>query len=148
LMMFTGSTASTVFWQVNVNAGHHQLTHDERGVQPQINQTTIFTVKMFATMLASLKNTPEGAGNVLDNCAIIGSTDTSDGKFHNIKEYPILVAGRAGGFLKYPGIHYRSPTAENTSTVLLTLLRAVGTNLNSAGGGPGVTTSSCSAIEV
>jgi hypothetical protein len=99
-------------------------------------------------MLASLKAIPEGAGNVLDNCAILASTDTSDGRFHNLFDYPILVAGKAGGFLKYPGIHYRSPTgSENTSTVLLSVLRAAGTNLNQVGAGPGLVTSSCGAIE-
>jgi len=117
-MMFTGSTASTIFSEAAVNSPHHQLTHDEPGEQPLVQQSTVYTMQMFGTMLASLKATPEGAGNVLDNCAILASTDTSDGRFHNLFDYPILVAGKAGGFLKYPGIHYRSTVGgENTSTV-------------------------------
>jgi hypothetical protein len=85
---------------------------------------------------------------VLDNCAILGTTDTSDGRLHNLLDYPLLVAGKAGGFLKYPGVHYRSPTGEeNTSTVLLSVLRAVGTNLDQVGAGAGLVTSSCGAIE-
>jgi hypothetical protein len=146
-MMFTGSVCSTVFWQANVTAGHHQLTHDERGIQPQVHATTIFTVKMLATMLAALKATPEGSGNVLDNCAILATSDTSDGKFHNMRDFPILIAGKGGGFLRYPGIHYRSPSAENASKALLTLLRAAGTNLNTVGAGKGLVTDSCTAIE-
>jgi hypothetical protein len=147
-MMFSGSTASTVYWQVGLSEGHHQLTHDEPGEQPLVQSSTVFTMKMFGILLASLKAVPEGAGNVLDSCAIMASTDTSDGRLHNLRDYPILVAGKAGGYFKYPGIHYRSPSGdESCSTVLLSVLRAVGTNVASAGGGPGLVTSSCSAIE-
>jgi hypothetical protein len=148
-MMFSGSTASTVYWQVGLSEGHHQLTHDEPGEQPLVQSSTVFTMKMFGVLLASLKAVPEGAGNVLDSCAIMASTDTSDGRLHNLRDYPILVAGKAGGYFKYPGIHYRSPSGdESCSTVLLSVLRAVGTNVASAGGGPGMVTSSCGAIEV
>jgi hypothetical protein len=148
-MMFTGSVAGTIFSEVNVNGGHHQLTHDEPGEQPMVQATTVYTIEMFAVLLNALKSIPEGAGNLLDNSVILGTTDTSDGRFHNLLDYPILIAGAAGGFLKYPGIHYRSPSGdENTSNALLTVLRAAGTNLDTVGAQDGLSTTSCSAIEV
>jgi hypothetical protein len=147
-MMFSGSTASTVYWQVNLTEGHHQLTHDEPGDQPGVQASTVFTMQCFAQLLVSLKSVPEGAGNVLDNTAILASTDTSDGRFHNIRDFPILVAGKGGGYFKYPGIHYRSPSGtESSSTALLSVLRAAGTGLTQVGGGGGLSTVSCSAIE-
>ncbi|HEX2881021.1 MAG TPA: DUF1552 domain-containing protein [Polyangiaceae bacterium] len=147
-MMFTGSVAGTIFSEVNVNGGHHQLTHDEPGEQPMVQATTVYTIEMFAVLLNALKNIPEGAGNLLDNSVILGTTDTSDGRFHNLLDYPILIAGAAGGFLKYPGIHYRSPSGdENTSNALLTVLRAAGTNLDTVGSQDGLSTTSCGAIE-
>jgi hypothetical protein len=147
-MMFTGSVAGTVFWEVGLTGGHHDLTHNEPGIQPQVQAATVFTMQMFAVLLNSLKAVPEGAGNVLDNCAILASTDTSDGRYHNVRDYPILVAGKGGGFLKYPGVHYRSPTGnESTSTTLLSVLRAAGTNLTQVGAGGGLTTVSCTGIE-
>jgi hypothetical protein len=147
-MMFTGSVAGTIFSEVNVNGGHHQLTHDEPGEQPMVQATTVYTIEMFAVLLNALKNIPEGAGNLLDNSVILGTTDTSDGRFHNLLDYPILIAGAAGGFLKYPGIHYRSPSGdENTSNALLTVLRAAGTNLDTVGAQDGLSTTSCGAIE-
>jgi hypothetical protein len=147
-MMFSGSTASTVYWQVNLTEGHHQLTHDEPGDQPGVQASTVFTMQCFAQLLVSLKSVPEGAGNVLDNTAILASTDTSDGRFHDIRDYPILVAGKAGGYFKYPGIHYRSPSgSESSSNVLLSVMRAAGTNVTSVGGGGGLSTTSCGAIE-
>ena len=42
------------------------LTHNEPGLQPLVHATTVFTVRMFATLLQSLKAIPEGAGNLLD----------------------------------------------------------------------------------
>ena len=147
-MMFSGSTASTVYWEVNLTEGHHQLTHDEPGDQPGVQASTVFTMQCFAQLLVSLKSVPEGAGNVLDNTAILASTDTSDGRFHDIRDYPILVAGKGGGYFKYPGIHYRSPSGtESTSNVLLSVMRAAGTNVTSVGGGGGLSTTSCSPIE-
>jgi Protein of unknown function (DUF1552) len=147
-MMFSGSVAGTVFWQVGITGGHHQLTHDEPGIQPQVQASTVFTMQMFAILLNSLKAVPEGAGNVLDSCAILASTDTSDGRYHNIRDYPILIGGKGGGYLKYPGVHYRSPSGtESTSTSLLTVLRAAGTNLNQAGAAGGLATTGCGGIE-
>jgi hypothetical protein len=147
-MMFSGSTASTVYWQVGLTEAHHQLTHDEPGNQPMVQASTVFTMQMFAILLNSLKAVPEGAGNVLDSCAILASTDTSDGRYHNVRDYPILVAGKGGGYLRYPGVHYRSPTGnESTSTTLLSVLRAAGTNLTQVGAGGGLATTSCTGIE-
>jgi hypothetical protein len=145
-MLFTGTIGGTVFLQAGVKRGHHQLTHDEPGDQPQIQATTVFTMQMLSTLLQKLKDTPEGAGNLLDSCAILATTDTSEGKTHSIKDYPILVAGRAGGFLKHPGIHHRE-VGGNTSTVLMTMLRAVGSTATEVGASTGRATTGLSAIE-
>jgi hypothetical protein len=145
-MMFSGSVGSTVFWQVAVTSGHHDLTHNEPGNQPQVHETTVFTMKQLATLLTTLKAIPEGAGNLLDNCAILASSDVAGGFEHSITDYPIVVAGRAGGALKYPGVHYRS-MRENTSTVLFSLLKAVGTPVTQVGDMGGLVTSGCAAIE-
>jgi hypothetical protein len=145
-VMFSGSVCSTVYWQVDVHGGHHSLTHDEPGDQPQIQAATEFTMKMFGLLLQALANTPEGAGNLLDNSAIVASSDTAEGRAHSIRDYPIVVGGRGGGFLKSPGVHYRSK-GENTSTVLLSLLHAAGVNAAGFGDGTGRATTGCTAIE-
>jgi hypothetical protein len=146
-IMFSGSVAGTVFWQVGATSGHHDLTHNEAGDQPLVQASTVFTMKQFGTLLSALKGIPEGAGNLLDSCAIIGSTDTADGKLHSITDYPIVIGGRAGGALKYPGVHYRSLTKENTSTVLMSLLKSVGLPLTEFGAVGGHVTTGCAAIE-
>ncbi|HMI88736.1 MAG TPA: DUF1552 domain-containing protein [Polyangiaceae bacterium] len=146
-MMYSGPTNSTVFWQVNATTGHHALTHDEAGDQPLVHACTIFTMQCLADLCVALKNIPEGAGNVLDNTAIIGSSDVADGKAHSLTDYPLVVAGKGGGFLKYPGVHYRSANKENTSTVLFSVLRAAGLTMTEFGAGGGLVSTSCTAIE-
>jgi Protein of unknown function (DUF1552) len=145
-VMFSGSVGSTVFWQVGASGGHHDLTHDEPGDQPLVHASTIFTMKELAVLLAALKGIPEGAGNVLDNCVVLASSDVADGREHSIEDYPIVVAGGGGGYLKHPGVHYRS-SGENTSMVLLSVLRAAGLPITEFGDKGGHVTTGCSAIE-
>jgi hypothetical protein len=145
-IMFSGSVGSTVYWQIGTDIGHHTLSHDEAGDQPLVHQSTVFTMEQFATLLGSLKAVGEGDGTLLDNCAILASSDVSDGREHSIEDYPIVVAGRGGGALR-TGVHYRSD-AENTSQVLLTVLRAAGLPLSEFGEDGGHVTQGCSAIEV
>ena len=146
-MMYSGPTCSTLFWQVDATSGRHALEHDEPGDQPLVHASTVFTMQCLAHLLQALKSVPEGAGNLLDNTVILASSDVSDGKLHSRTDYPIVVAGGGGGFLKRPGVHYRSTSRENSSTVLLSVLRAAGLPLNEFGVGVGRATAGCTAIE-
>ena len=145
-MMYSGSVGGTIFADAGATTGHHSLTHDEPGDQPIVQATTVYMVKHFAILLNALRGVTEADGNLLDRCAILASSDTADGKAHSIRDYPILVAGKAGGALVHPGVHYRSKP-ENTSKVLLTVLRSVGMQLTDFGVKGGNVTESCTAIE-
>lgn len=144
--MFSGSVGGTVFWQVGADKGHHQLTHDEPADQPLVHAATIFTMRQLAVLLETLKETPEGAGNLLDSCALLATSDLAQGREHTIKDYPILVCGRGRGALRYPGVHVRDEGG-NTSKVLLTLLRASGLPLKELGKKGGRVTQGLTALE-
>ena len=146
-ILFSGSVNGTVFWEIGATGGHHDLTHNEADPQPTVHAATIFTMQQFATLLTSLKAVSEGAGNLLDSCAILASSCVAEGKVHSITDYPILVAGSAGGKLKYPSVHYRSATGENASMVLMSMLQAVGLPLTTFGSMGGQVTSGLSAIQ-
>lgn len=145
-MMFSGSVGYTVFWQVGAEQGHHDLTHDEPGDQPLVHASTVFTMEQFAYLLEALRSVEEGDGNLLDNTVVLASSDVADGFAHSITDYPILVAGGGGGMLKTPGVHFRS-SGENTSKVLLTVLRAAGLELDAFGTAGGRVEAGCSEIE-
>ncbi len=99
----------------------------------------------FSSLLQKLRAMPEGAGNVLDNSLWLATSDTAEGLTHSVDDYPILLAGRAGGAMRFPGVHVRGPSLirKNTADVLVTILRAMGSNRTSIGTG---TTASSSVV--
>jgi hypothetical protein len=145
-MLFTGSVGGTVFWQVGADRGHHELSHEGEASQSLIDASTIFTMEQFAVLLERLRDTPEGAGNVLDQSVILATSDASDGTAHSVRDYPIVIAGGGGGSLRTPGPHVAAD-GENTSKVLLTVLRAAGVPATEIGGGAGYANESFTAIE-
>lgn len=108
----------------DASTGHHQLTHDEADPQPEVNAITIQCVEEFAYLVETFRNVPEADGTLLDNCAVFGGSEVSEGRTHSLDEMPILIAGSACGTLK-PGLHVRSYTQDNASKVLLSLIRAM-----------------------
>lgn len=141
---FSGSVGGTSYPELNAS-NHHSLTHDEPGDQPTVHGITVFIMQRLAKLLEKLKDTQEGAGNLLDSCAILASTDVAEGQPHSISDYPILVAGKAGGALTHPGIHVRG-NGNNTSDVLLTLLRAMDLDVSEFGKEGGRTTNTVAGL--
>ena len=149
---FSGSVGGQCFKDLSPGQprdNEHSLTHDA-AQQGAVNDGIKFTMKCFAYTLGALKGSVEGMGNVLDRSAVLCTSDVAEGLDHSIKDYPILVAGRAGGALKYPGIHERGPLAgvsgPNASNVLLSCMKAVGTGATSVGKDSGLSTTPCAAI--
>jgi hypothetical protein len=145
-VMWSSCGSGVIVWQAGATNGLHYTCHVEPAPQPIVHQATVFTMQQFAYFLSRLRDTPEAGGNLLDSCAILCTTEHTEGNTHAIDDFPILVAGKAGGKLK-SGIHYRSPNNENTSQVLLTVLRAAGVQRSEFGYGLGRVTSTVSAIE-
>ncbi len=143
-VMFSGSVGGTSYPELTLGE-HHGLTHNEPGDQPGVHSITMYIMQRFATLLETLKATPDGDGNLLDNCVILASTDLAEGLPHSINDYPILVAGKGGGALVHPGVHIRS-NGGNSSDVLLTLLQAMGLERNEFGAGGGRTTTPVAAL--
>jgi hypothetical protein len=131
----------------NATAGHHQLTHDEPGDMPQVQMITQGIMEDFAYYLSALRAVPEGDSNLLDNCLILGTTDVSYARTHQIDEYPILLAGTAGGSIQ-TGFHYRSSTKENASHVPFSILNAVGVLSDEWGVDDGLVNSGVGALEL
>lgn len=130
----------------------HAYTHYEGGDQPNVRICVNFAMTKLALMLERLKATPEGDGNLLDNCGIFAFTECTEGRGHNATVapgIPIIIAGRAGGRLVHPGIHWVSPgqgtepgedRGRNVSAVPLTLMRALDTGLTRWGNEQGQAT--------
>jgi hypothetical protein len=127
--------------------GHHQLTHDEPSPQPEVAKILLQVMTELNYFLKAFDSVAEGTSTLLDHCAVLATTDCSYGRQHLLDEYPLIVAGTANGALK-PGLHYRSPSQENTSRLMLTVARAMGLTLPSFGDAEGKTETALTAIEV
>jgi hypothetical protein len=127
--------------------GHHNLTHDEPGDQPECNKIVLHVMENFASWLSELDAIEEGDGTLLDHCAILGCSDVSLGRTHSLDDIPMVVVGGACGKLAVD-THYRSFSGENSSQVMLSLVRAMGISAASFGDGDAVATDGLSALEV
>jgi hypothetical protein len=141
---FTHSVDNVLF--PGAPEGHHQLTHDELGDQPNVCAIMVQIISELAYFLSALKAIPEGDATLLDHCAVLASTDCSFGRTHSLNEYPIIVAGTANGALQ-TGFHYASETQENASKVLLSLVRSMDIPAASFGVDAGMVTDSLSALD-
>jgi hypothetical protein len=126
--------------------GHHSTTHNETGDQPQVNSITTQILDEFAYMVEKLASIPEADGTLLDNCAILATSEVSLGQTHSIDDIPIVIAGSACGSLR-TGVHLRSYNQENTSKVMLSLVRAMDIPAASFGEGDGEATDGLGDIE-
>jgi hypothetical protein len=107
-------------------------------VGDEIDKALIYFIEQYAEILRVLKAEPDGiGGNMLDHCAILGTSDMFNGwqEAHSHENFPLLIAGRAGGALKYPGVHLRASGVATQGP--LTILRAVGAPLTEWGWGRG-----------
>ncbi len=134
---FSSPASHVTYPDVGYTGDVHEDGHT-RGITDEISGVYTFIVEQFATVLTALKNMPEGAGNVLDNSAFMATSCIAYGPSHGTEDYPLLVAGGAGGALKTPGVHVRL-SGENATRVPFTVMRAVGLTHSSWGYGPHAT---------
>jgi len=143
-IQFTGSVGYTVFHMLGQNKGHHDMTH-EAADNAGIDASTIKMMECFAYLLGQLRDTGEGDGNILDQSVVLLGSDCASGLYHTDRDLPCIVAGRGGGTLKYPGVHYKS-NDENVSDMLLACLKSVAPEATSVGGDNGYSETPMSGI--
>lgn len=124
--MFTRGGSNVRF--PGVATGHHELSHKiDPTSQDQLDVIVKQIVDEYAYFVQALANVQEGDKRLLDNVALLATSDCSFGAEHDIIEYPILVAGSAGGAL-VSGEHIRAE-GEVASKVCFSLLRAIGASV-------------------
>ncbi|MEO1235046.1 MAG: DUF1552 domain-containing protein, partial [Myxococcota bacterium] len=128
------------------SAGHHQLTHDEPGDQPEVHDIVRFIMARLTDLLARLDGVEEDTGTLLDHAAVLATSDVSLGRTHSLVDMPVILAGRACGSLR-TGMHLRTTPGENASRLLLSLCRIMGLRRASFGTGPGEVTEGLGDIE-
>jgi hypothetical protein len=108
---------------------HNTLCHG--GDDADVHRGVLYEMQCLAYLLEQMDKVVEGNQTLLDNSCILTSTCVAYGKTHQREDWPILIAGRAGGALQ-GNMHVRAPM-DNPTKVLLTLANAYGANLKQLG---------------
>ena len=133
--------------ELGITTEHHGLSHDEPGDQPKMHDDhDVHHGEARRRSSRSCKETTEGDGNLLDRCAILASSDVSEGQPHSINDYPIIVAGRPAARSCTRASTTARASGENTSKVLLSLLQAMDLDIAEYGNGGGKTNQNLAAI--
>jgi hypothetical protein len=108
------------------HADHHLKSHFNSDYEQEyIHKSVVISMENFAYMLETFKSIEEGTGTLLDQSAIMAFSDVGMGWSHSAYDFPLIVAGNAGGRLKTGVGHYRSAMQENVTDVSLACLKAV-----------------------
>ncbi len=146
--MLTGGVGHTVYGNLGQSDEQHAMSHDPESFREQLSETIVWNVRQFANLCALLRGREEGSANLLHNSILLLCSDCGEGWSHTTFDQPIVVAGRGGGQLLYPGIHYRSADAQNTSDVLLMLAQAMVPTITEIGSAEGRSTTPFTEIVV
>jgi hypothetical protein len=127
---------------------HDTICHGDPGDpsnQPRVHTGVMYAMNCLATFLQKLASVKEGGATVLDNSLVYITSCTSWGKTHTADEWPVLLAGKAGGSLS-GNRHFRATVGDNLSKVLFSISQIMGGNPTSFGTAEGMVTQGLSGL--
>jgi hypothetical protein len=113
----------------------HEVGHST-GSTENVSKVIAWTLDLFGYLVAKLRDTPEGDGTVLDNCAIVFLFEAGhgwdpgaqqDNSTHSTENMACLVAGGAGGLVRG---HHVVANGLHPVNVLISAMHAVGVEQN------------------
>jgi hypothetical protein len=128
---------------------HDIICHGDAGDQsnqPRVDKGVLYAMKCLNEFLTMLKDTPHGGSTLLDASLVYVTSDTAWGKIHTKEEWPVLLAGKAGGRLR--GDEHHNYPGESLSKALLTVAQLMGSTATELGLDAGKVTSPLSGIQV
>jgi hypothetical protein len=103
-------------------ASHHGEKEDKIARFAKINT---YHVKLVAEFLEGLRSTQEADQNLLDKSLVLYGSPMGDSNFHNHKNCPLFLAGRAAGRTK-GDLHIKASEGTPMANVMLGLLHRLG----------------------
>src|SRR6185369_12529378 len=96
--LWSGPRDDNTYPTINVNSAHHDLTHNGDTAHHTLIERYI--MGQMADLAQVMKDTPMGAGSVLDNTVIYGVSDVAEPQGHVMTDFRIVLMGHAGGKIK------------------------------------------------
>lgn len=103
----------------------HEYQHLAGRDEP-VREALKYFVSTYGDFVRTMQAMPEGDGSLLDQACVLGTSELSTGENHGFRNYPVLISGKAGGTLKYPGVHIQKSSDVPATQIIYTCLRAMG----------------------
>lgn len=107
-----------------VATSFHEFVHSHGDDNDAARAVHGYLLENFGAFVRALANRPEAGGSVLDRTVVLGTSEIARGSDHDTTNFPLLLAGRGDGALRYPGVHVRDEGA-NAARIGLTALKAL-----------------------
>jgi hypothetical protein len=124
--------------QIGVPEAHHPLSH--HGNVPELvahlSKINRYHAELFSKYVASLRETPDGDGSLLDHMTILYGAGISNSNAHSGDNLPLLLVGGGAGRLK-GGRHLQYTDEPPMANLLVTLMDKVGVPVERLGGSTG-----------
>jgi hypothetical protein len=111
--------------------GHRQSPKGPEYATIGFNIGVRYAMSSLAYLLVKMKDTPDGAGCLLDNSCVYATSCVSESTTHSGLDYPLLLCGKVGG--KFKGNQHIRLVGDNASKVPFTVLQAYGSTESTFG---------------
>jgi hypothetical protein len=101
-LQWTHTVSPTIFSWAGASEGHHELSHKDDGNTAGVASFVAaerWVSEQFVSFLDRLKATPEadGSGTLLDTSTVVWVKELGDGRLHDFKSVPFIIAGGGNG---------------------------------------------------
>ena len=135
-LQWTHTVSPTIFSWAGASEGHHELSHKDDGNTAGVAafvKAERWVAEQFSAFLDKLKATPEadGSGSLLDTSTVVWVKELGDGRLHDFKAVPFVLAGAGNGYWKTG--RYLKMTDVPHQKLLVALGRSMGITMDSFG---------------
>jgi hypothetical protein len=127
--MWSGPRSDNTYPVININAAHHDLTHEGRVEQHSAIERYIMS--QYADLAQVMKDTPMASGNVLDHTLLYGVSEIAEPQSHVMTDFRIVLMGHAGG--KLPGNRHLRLEGRKVTELMLTMQQVMGLQVTEYG---------------
>jgi len=132
--MLARELSNRAYPSIGINEPHHALSHHQNKPEriERYVRTNVLHAQMVSKFVTKLKNTPDGAGSLLDNSLFMVGCGMSDGNTHTFEPLPFALFGGDSGRLN----GYRQiavPEHTPLANLHLTLARRGGAKMDTFG---------------
>jgi hypothetical protein len=135
-LQWTHTVSPTIFSWASVGEGHHELSHKDDGNTQGVEDFVAaerWLSEQFARFLDKLAATQEadGSGSLLDTSTVVWVKELGDGRLHDFKSVPFVIAG--GGNGHFSSGRYLDFGGQPHQKLLVSLAHSVGVEIDHFG---------------